>query len=90
MIDELGTINEQLAKLVPRMKELKETMKVFGPGAFDGKVFVVTNTPGKTTFYKNELLLKHVPEAFLEKCEVTTAYLKVTTARKQPKLRVLK
>lgn len=84
MIDELGTIDEQLKRLVPRMKELKELMKTYGPGAFDGKEFVVTNTPGKMTFYKTELLEQHVAETLLKKCEVTTAYLKVTTSRKMP------
>lgn len=90
LVDELGDINEKIAKLKPRMEELKELMKSYGPGVYDGKEYVVTNEQGKTTFYKNALLEEHISEALLEKCKVTTAYLKVTTHRRQAKLRVLK
>jgi|SRR5678815_3587439 hypothetical protein len=82
LVDELGEINEQRKQLEKREAELKTTLYTYGPGVYSGKYFDAMSTEMKRTFYKTELLMTHVSEDILKKCEVVTPYLKVSVQRK--------
>jgi len=82
IVDELGEVNEQRKQLEKREAELKNTLYTYGPGVYSGKIYDAMSTEMKRTFYKTELLMTHVSEDILKKCEVVTPYLKVSVQRK--------
>jgi hypothetical protein len=82
LVDELGEINEERKRLENREAALKTELYSYGPGVYSGKVFDAMSTEMKRTFYKTELLMTHVSQDVLKKCEVVSPYLKVTLQRK--------